>query len=233
MTAVDQGFVLNEDAALKSHISSANIAVTDSNDPNGRPVPVYFRLPQDEERRARFPYITIDLVGVTKADDREHRGHTKLPYFPQWDTRALDPNALPANADDNTDLSLDYPIPYNLDYEVISWSRFNQHSRDILAQMMAVVPNRFGSVTVPQDGTIRSLDVLNGPTPADLVDDNGKRLFRNAWVLRVYAELLQDQVHQAVQARQIYVTLNEQFSVFSTTSTPESKPAFNGAALGA
>lgn len=229
MSASDQGFVLAEDLAVKAGIQGLNLKVDDANAPvGGRPVQVYFRMPQEEIRAQRFPYITIDLESVERAPEREHRGYTHIPYWPQTYAQSLDPNALPASVDDNTTLMGDYPIPFNLDYSITSWARFNRHSRAIAAGMFTFThPGgmRSGYVTVPQDGTVRSMDVLSGPVPDDLIDPAGKRLFRNQWAVRVYAELLPETIEELVKANVVVIGLTtDPTDPHWSTSTGETYP---------
>lgn len=211
-------WLLNEDAAMKGKF--ADLTVTDENAPvAGRPVAVRFRLPETELADVTFPLIVVERTLYAKADDREHRGPTKLPYVPEgvdydnvyvvdgetgvlvkWETN--DP-------DQGFDVNLspfwvpEHPIPFNIDYQVTVYSRTQQHLTDLVARLAAVdrIPARFGYLEIPEDGTVRCLDLNGGPAFEESKDQNGKRAFTAVYSIRVTSELnLFDIVtHQTVE----------------------------------
>lgn len=204
-------WLLNEDAAVKRKFEA--LSVTDENAPSGaRPVTVRFRMPETEMGNVSYPMIYLDHAGISKADDREHRsGVTYLPYVPEgydqagvltrdpetgemipWDTTTdFDPTLSPFR-------TRDYPIPYNIDYTVTVEARYNSHITQIVGALAVIdrIPARFGYIEVPEDGTVRTLDLLGGPEIAAERDGDGKRIFRAVYSIRVVSELSLYDVYQ-------------------------------------
>lgn len=192
-------WLLNEDAALKAKF--AGLVVTDSNAPvQGRPVAVRFTVPSYELATMDYPTIAISHGAITRASDREHRGHTYLPYVPEDypnDTPAKD--GFPYIPDGATSVdpsrspfyTQDWPIPHNIDYQVVAHHRLEQHQTQLTAALAAIdrIPPRFGYLEIPEDGTVRSLDLIGGPEREEAKDENGKRVFRTHYAVRVYSEL--------------------------------------------
>lgn len=202
-----------ESKALKNKLTG--LTVTASNYPNGHLVPVTFVTPDLELREAEYPGIYLSYAGVNKASDREHRGSTRLPYAPPGydeDVMVLvDPDDK-----DSTDTELwsdthairtspfwveDTPVPYNLDFNVSVLTRNYQQMFEIIAQLDEIdrIPARFGGLEVPEDGTVRTLDLLGGPETGPIRDEDGKRLLQSVYSVRVAAELSLYEV-QAVTA---------------------------------
>ena len=167
--------IMNEDKALKAKLSG--ITVADSGNPT-RPVGVWFGQPDIQIRAQSYPYITIDLIDVSLAPEREHRGDVTLRYTPE----GLDPNV---------EYRTYFPVPLNLDYQVATWSRQPRHDRQIMAELMKTdrLPYRFGGVVVEEDNTVRRLDLLSF-TKRDMTDQDGKRLFNNIYTVRISSEIL-------------------------------------------
>lgn len=196
-------WLLNEDAAIKSKFSGLTVSGGNA-PPLGQPVAVRFRLPQSEMANATFPMVVIDHATISKADDREHRGPTALSYVPEgttpgpivvrdratgqnvtWDTSAdFDPNLSPFRV-------TDYPIPYNLDYQVTVYTRTQNHLMSLITSLAAIdrIPPRFGYLEIPEDGTVRTLDLLGGPEIEPSNDQDSKRIFRAVYSIRVVSEL--------------------------------------------
>lgn len=194
-------FVLNEAEALKEKLSGIQIS-----DVNGsREVPVYYRNPENELRDMTFPSIVLEIGGVQKADNREHRGITKLGYIPE----GMGPAPVPSISDgvdimfsggqDGEDFDpedspfkvKDWPVPYNLDFTVTVYSRFQSELIPITIELAMVdrIPTRFGWLEIPQDGTTRSLDLMAGPEIVGERDAGNRRIFRAVYSVRVASEL--------------------------------------------
>ena len=176
-------FLLNEDAALKTLLTG--ITVADSGN-SARPVGVYYGQPDKEIRQQSYPYITIDLVGVSEDPTRAHRGYVPLTYTPE--------------GVDTTNINrINYPIPVDLIYQVSTWARQPRHDRQLIAALFnpGRLPLRFGQLPIPQDGTNRRVDVL-GFSKRDFIESE-KRLFSNVYNIRISSELLVDQLVQAYQ----------------------------------
>lgn len=188
-------FLISEDEALKEHLQGLTVV----DDKNGsRPVGVWFGQPDLEVRQQAYPYMTLDLIDISEAIERVHRGWVDLPYAPE--------GYEPAKG-----WSGEYPIPVNLDYVVSTYARQPRHDRQIISQLLnGPLKMRFGQLEV-NDGTVRRLDFL-GFTKRDSVE-NGKRLFVNSFNVRVSAEIIPGILYELVPARSInlqigYTTLS-------------------------
>ena len=167
-------FILNEEEALKSLLSG--MTVSDSGN-SSRPVGVFYGQPDKEIRQQAYPYVTIDLIGISEDVPRVQSGTVMIPYEPEgWDGVSS--------------LLTPFPMPINLDYQISTFSRQPRHDRQILAQMFSIgrLPVRFGSMYVPQDNTMRRVDVL-GFSKRDTTEAD-KRLFMNVSTIRIGSELL-------------------------------------------
>jgi hypothetical protein len=186
-------FILNEDTALKAALSG--ITVADSGNP-ARPVGVWFGQPDIEIRNQVYPYITIDLINVSIAQEREHRGYVKLSNTPE-------------GADPTKEYMTDMPIPMNLDYQITTYARQPRHDRQIMYELSknTRLPFRFGGLEIPEDGTLRRLDML-GFTKKDATEQN-KRLFRNIYTVRVSSQLY---VHELAEVYKVTESPNISFS---------------------
>lgn len=182
-------FILSEDEALKTKLQG--LTVNDVNNPN-RPVPVWFRLPEPEARTITYPNVVIERISYEVDHDREHRGYVQLGYTPDGFPAAADPTSLA------TGLYTDFPIPYLFNYAVIVQSRNVLHDISIQSQLtdLAYLPPRFGYLEIPEDGTIRRLDLL-GIDNMDTIVDN-KRLFRKSYTIQVSSELTLQQIDEIV-----------------------------------
>jgi hypothetical protein len=188
-------WLLNEDAALKSKLQG--LQVFDKNAPNGRNVPVRFRLPETEIADVTYPIIIIEHRGWSVANDREHRGYVNLPYAPEnfspwWADTG--PATTVFNPSDSPYQSY-FPLPYNFDYLVTFYGRImHEHNIPIIAQLAAYnrLNAKFGFLDVPQDGTKRTMQILGGPEPHDAYDENGKRLFATSYLIRIFSELISE-----------------------------------------
>lgn len=176
-------FILNEDEALKSILSG--ITVSDAGN-SARPVSVFYGQPDPQIRQQSYPYITIDLVGVSEAKERTHSGYSQLTYVPE-------------DVDPNQTYFVMTPIPVNLDYQITTFARQPRHDRQIIAQLFKRdrLPLRFGYLEVPQDNTVRRLDML-GFSKRDITEQD-KRLFSNVYSIQVSSELLRDDLAQVYE----------------------------------
>jgi hypothetical protein len=187
-------WLLNEDAAIKAKLSG--LKVTDSSNPD-RPVGVRYRLPDDTYAKMTFPMIIIEHGNIAKADDREHRGSGLLPYAPEGKRRWADYE----NPDKSPYWHATWPIPYNLDYQITTYSRHAMHDRVLTAMLAGSnrLPARGGFLEIPQDGTVRRMDLIGGPEPDEDRDADGKRLFKTVYTVRVSSELFPEEVEEVVR----------------------------------
>ncbi len=210
-----------ESDALRTKLST--VTVTASNYPAGRPVPVTFVNPDFELRAAAYPGIYLSYAGMAKASDREHRGRARLEYAPAGLPTTT---PVPVDIEDKTNNSTEpwdntfdrhtspymldeTPIPYNLDFNVTVLTRNYQQMFEIISQLATLdyLPARFGGLEVPEDGTIRTLDLLGGPNTSTLTDEDGKRLLQSVYSVRVTAELSLYDVREINRASEVTFTL--------------------------
>jgi hypothetical protein len=182
------------------------VTVSDSGNP-ARPVGVWFGQPDLEIRAQSYPYMTIDFLGYNEDFARAHRGEIQMPYFPE-------------GANTSEQYVTEFPIPVYLDYQITTWARQPRHDRQIMAEMATGqrIPLRYGLLVVPEDNTVRRMDFL-GFAKKDTTDENGKRLFSNAYTIRVSAEILPVVLSEIVPVTETNVSLNSQPTEFTTISS--------------
>jgi hypothetical protein len=172
-------FIVAEDLALKTHL--AGITVEDEKIA-ARQVKVWFGYPDVEVRAQEFPFITIDLIDVIPANERQTSGWW-------WDN---DNQGTQANGAGT--YGYDVPIAYDLAYQVTSYARHPRHDRAIMYALFNKFPSKFGKLAVPnQLGTetaYRSM-FLDGFVKRDAVDGEtgNRRLLRNVLTVRVVSEM--------------------------------------------
>ena len=169
-------WLINEDKALREWLK--DIYVADEKAPS-RKVGVWFGQPDVEITEQTYPYMTIDLIDAREATERAMRGKVWLQYAPDGgDTPSI-----------VTPYFTDHPIPYDLDYQITTYARHPRHDRVL---MRTLLQDKFGSrmhsLYIPEDDTVRSM-FLMGQQKRDKTEDK-RRLFSNAYTVRVYSELL-------------------------------------------
>jgi len=197
-------WLYTEDACLKLKLQGLTVA--DPNNP-ARPVPVRFRLPEDELATLTYPCIVIEHLPTTFAPERAQRGYGKIPYAPegyeQWwpvGASSYDPADSPYYGD--------FPIPCDLNYQVTVYSRKMAGHLEYLMGALAqydYLPFQWGYLNVPQDGTHRTMSLISGPAIEYGKDRDNKRLFRAIYVIKVCSEIVN--VQQPVLATQIDIDL--------------------------
>jgi hypothetical protein len=189
-----KGFLFAEDAALKLRFS--NIAVSDDkSDP--RPLNVFFRYPERETEKY-YPFITIERVAIAHATNRQES--ERFYYFTGSTSERRDLTYYPSESDyaavqeiaDGGRLVMEAPVPVNITYMVTTYSRNPIHDVQITATMLRhIVPFRRGFIEIPEDGTIRRLDLLQWQQ-SDITDQEAggrKRIFRKVFTLMMNAEI--------------------------------------------
>lgn len=216
-------WLINEDRAVKQKLTG--LTVTDESAPNGRPVVVRYRTPESELAKQTFPLIIIEHAGIEKANDREHRGQIFLPYAPEGSATWWQPTD-PGWDVTQSPYVMDFPIPYDLRYRVIVLARESWH--DIyLASAMAqpsCIPARFGFLEIPEDGTVRALNLLGGPELVDIRDENGKRLFRREYLISVTSEMLQSEAQAYAVAQTLDLSFEYQVDGLYGPTYPDPRP---------
>lgn len=171
-------FLLKEDAALKSWLSGITVIDEKTGTKN---VQVWFGTPDVELREQRFPFITIDLMDIRIASERQHSG--VIYDQDKYGTVA---------ANGTTVHSYEYPATYDLVYQVSTWARHPRQDRQIIEQIMSKkFPNRYGKLGLPanvgNEVSYRHM-FLDEYLKRDGVED-GRRLLRNIFIVRVVTDL--------------------------------------------
>lgn len=173
-------FIVAEDLALKNHL--AGLTVADEKN-SSRQVKVWFGYPDVEVRDQSFPFVTIDLIDIVPANERQTSGFT-------YDA---DYNGTIAISSDGA-YGYEIPVAYDLVYQVTSYARHPRHDRAIMYQLLNKFPSKYGKLPVPnQLGTetgYRSM-FLDGFAKRDAVDGEtgNRRLLRNVLSVRVISEM--------------------------------------------
>lgn len=174
------GFLLEEDESLKALLSTPAVTVSDGARAS-RPVEVWYGQPDLELRQRTYPYISIEMIDINEAQERVMVGQPALTYLPSGFTLPAAGTVLETR---------NFPAPYDLDYQVSVWSRHPRHDREILSKLLSGrLPIRHGRLHLLETDRVVRLDMLGGPRIADTTDENGKRLFRKVFTMRVATEL--------------------------------------------
>lgn len=216
------GFLLAEDAAVKARFSSLTV----SDDRNGaRPVQVFFRYPDGETERI-YPFITVEMIDLIHARNRQH-SETDLLYpklrvqqrgrflnapnlMTYWPSRKANMETIgdPLELDPDFIASTEF-VPVDLLYQISTFTRSALHDRQLTSQMLStIVPFRKGYIDVPEDGTIRRFDLLDWTT-ADLLDSEAgyrKRIFRKIYTVQMSAEIPSDDMYGLNQITSVVTT---------------------------
>lgn len=183
MVETNPNWILVEEEALKAVLQGMTVA--DSKNAS-RKVTVWFGQPDVELREQIYPYVTVDLIDVSEAKERAHRNRIELWYTPEGAPKR----------DDGKGYVTDYPIAYNLTFQITTYARHPRHDRQIIRQMASRIGGRYRTLHIPQDDTVRSMFVL-GTQKRDSTEA-GRRLFSNAYTLQVFSELLPTEI-EAIQ----------------------------------
>jgi hypothetical protein len=198
-------FLLDEDEAIRNLLKG--LVVTDQKATGvgtPRSVGVWFGQPDQELTAQKYPYITIDMIDLAEDFARAMRGRVKPVYISNPTTidgtAAFDPQTQ--------GWDINYPIPVNIDYQITTYARQPRHDRELLAQLLYTrLPLRFGTLdtgTNTASGTTRRLDVLD-VSKRD-VTEQGKRLFVNAFTVRISSEIAPETYNKMYKALQLNVT---------------------------
>ena len=217
------GFLLAEDEAIKKRLTG--LTVTDDRDAS-RDVQVFFRYPEGETER-HYPFITIEMIDLIHARNRQH-SELELNYYntaggasapANWQKA---PNALTywpsessnfsqfANKNSFPILSTNEFVPIDLVYQISTYTRTALHDRQLSSLMLRkVFPFRRGSIHVDADNTDRRLELLDWTT-ADLLDAEAgyrKRIFRKIYTLQMGAELPSTDVYGTKQVSKVIANI--------------------------
>lgn len=181
-------FIFNEDRAMKAKFS--NLVVQDVNAPNtGRPVQVIWLDADVELTNLTYPSIVICNTGLSYDPERSGSGWYQLPYTPENFSQWINDNNLDV---ENSPYWAFTPIPYNIDYQIEVLTRNSKHSTFLTAMLSGpdFLSVRHGYLAIPEDGTVRRMDLMAGPERQNTHDADGKRVFHNIYTVRVSTELL-------------------------------------------
>lgn len=200
------GFLLAEDEAIKAKFTGITLV---DRTPGGNPVSVFYGLP-DAGRETRFPYITIDLVGIGHAREMQSSDQPiNVTYIPDVAIDARAAQATPPPSNVNL-MSYEY-IPVWLTYQVATWSRFAQHDRQLHAILLATnrISMRWGYLNIPADGTTRRFELLgwNQADSMERSDSETKRIWRKVYNLRCNAELTPFAIQQVAEVATVDLSL--------------------------
>lgn len=189
----------NEDAALKSKLSG--LIVQDVNDPGGRPVPVRYRSPENELADVVYPILILDEADWSPAPERAHSGYGPLGYVPEGY----------ATPDPTVTLYTQTPQPINIDWTLTLYCRKALHRASLIAQLaqFQYLPARYGFLQVPQDNSLRRLEVIGGPATSSALDAQGKRLLTAVWKIRTTGELIWAPIDSIPEATSVDLTVTQ------------------------
>jgi len=208
-------FILAEDAALKSYLSGLTVSDEKS---NPRSVGVWFGYPDVEIRSQSFPFITIELMDIRQSFERAHSG-----YYYDSDNQGT------VISSTNTLYGYEYPVPYDLVYQITSYSRHPRHDRALAYHLMNKFPGFRGFLPVPNEiGTSTAYRhmFLGDFTKLDRAEgENGnKRLLRNVYTITVMSEMSPTLAYAYITTQ--FVSINNRGAKAPwTTSIPEDKKA--------
>jgi hypothetical protein len=177
-------FIVAEDLAIKTLLGG--MTVSDEKNPT-RQVKVWFGYPDVEIRTQDFPFVTIDLIDIVPANERQTQGR-----FSDDDNQGTQAPVA------NRVYTYDVPVAYDLIYQITSHARHPRHDRAIMLQLMRKFPSKFGYLVVPNElGTENSRRhmFLDGFAKRDAVDSEtgNRRLLRNVLTIRVISEMTAEQ----------------------------------------
>jgi len=225
------GLILAEDAALKEYLMG--ITVPDKNGMTN--VDVWFRYPEGE-RRIKYPFITIDFLGMSPAFDRWTSVFSMPEDFSSFEnpvtgevlsTGMYIPSVspeLPAHTvtPGNT-TSRGYEIKpylmYTLMYQIAVHSRSALQDRYLLSRFMTdILPPRPFWIGVEADQTFRRCELVE-MQPADTMEtteSGNKRIFRKIYTITMDAEIPQSTIEELYKVSRVHT------DVYANTSATES-----------
>jgi len=206
-------FILSEDAALKTYLAGVTVADEKS---ASRLVSVWFGYPDVEIRTQNYPFITIDLVSIRQANDRQTSGFTYDSDYMGTITPTNDPSGNPKW------YGYEIPVAYDLVYQITSYARHPRHDRAILYQLHEKFPSMRGYLPVPNDlGTSTAYRhmFMESMFKNDRAEgENGnKRLLRNIFTVRVVSQLTPAQAADlTLQVKEVILNQNPLSNSFPT-----------------
>lgn len=198
-------FIFNEDKAMMAKFTG--LVVDDVNAPDtGRPVEVIWLDSDVELQNLTYPSIVICNTGISFDAERAASGWFQLPYTPENFDQWITDNNLDV---ENSPYWAFTPIPYNVDYQIEVLARNNKHSTFLTAVLSGpdFLSVRHGYLAIPEDGTVRRMDLMAGPERQNTHDADGKRIFHTVYTVRVSTELLPVEVETYNQVQTVVDTV--------------------------
>jgi hypothetical protein len=191
-------FIANEDRAM--HAKLSGLVVYDLNAPDtGRPVQLIWLDNDTEITKLTYPAIVVSNQGIVFDAERANGGLINYTYTPEGF-----PTYDPTTA--NNPYWSQSPIPFMINYQVEVIAQNNKHSTFLQAVLAGpdYLSARYGFLEVPEDGTIRRLDLVGGPDMQSTRDGDNKRLFHCVYAMAVSTELLPKQIFQYQQVATVH-----------------------------
>lgn len=217
-TTAHEGFLLAEEAALKLHFSG--IEVPDKR--STKEVPVYFRWPESE-RAIRYPMITLDLLSITPAYDRWHSSINEFDTPALFETRDENGSLISSREghyypsvtydatpnDDESGYYIGNYLPFNLMYQVSTWTRSIQQDRILTGKFFTdMVGPRSFFIGVDADHTWRRCELLEWISGDTLeTTEASKRTFRKIYTINMEAEIPTSQIYELVRVGRVHVSI--------------------------
>lgn len=213
---VNRGLLIAESEALKAKLS--DVEVWDPRNPatTKQRADVWFGFPVAERER-RYPYITIDFVGMEFAYDRAHSAAlVPIDYWPS-EYATFDEYAEAygftnwvGEAQVGRVAAIEWH-PYNLVYQITTHARHRWHHMQMMGRLVGTsyLPDRWGYLDVRADNSTRWLDrismfdnsTLEGST------DSADRVFSTVYTVNVSAHVPPELPHVYLQVLQVAGTL--------------------------
>jgi len=194
VSASSPHWVLDEDDALKDKLGG--FYVINPADGAQKPVQTFFANPDAEEISRAFPRFVIELISIEFARERAHRSASVVIPFDL--EQATPPSGFSMT-------SGDFPLPWNLIYQVSAYSRNPRHDRQLSLIMFQLFPEQFGDLNMQNyDGTTRRADLVSH-THRDIVDNDQKRTYRQIFEISVSSEFYLNQIQYIQQVSQVDV----------------------------
>ena len=194
-------FLIAEDTALKALLQGMTVGDEKT---ASRPVKVWFGYPDVEVRAQEFPFVTIDLIDMIPANDRQTSGQLVDNDY----RGAVAPIA-------GKTYRYEVPVAFDLIYQITTYARHPRHDRAMMFQLTHKFPSKYGGLLVPNElgtETSRRHMFLDGFAKRDAVDGEtgNRRLLRNIYTVRVISELTPlDAGRRASRVEEVLVNLPE------------------------
>jgi hypothetical protein len=194
-------FLIAEDTALKALLQGMTVGDEKT---ASRPVKVWFGYPDVEVRAQEFPFVTIDLIDMIPANDRQTSGQLVDNDY----RGTVAPIA-------GKTYRYEVPVAFDLVYQITTYARHPRHDRAMMFQLTHKFPSKYGGLLVPNElgtETSRRHMFLDGFAKRDAVDGEtgNRRLLRNIYTVRVISELTPlDAGRRASRVEEVLVNLPE------------------------